>query len=278
MVRLPCPPDLRRPSLWWLVAAGLLASSTAAWLMQEHGAELLLPLPLPNARPAPSPPAQARWDSPLHRQCSGADPLMGQRLRALQRDYPTALQKLQIDPSNYAERLSHDAFGNALSTRPSLVVLHETVFGLQSALNTFQSANQRDEDQVSYHMLIGENGQAVEALDPDKRAYGAGYSAFAGEWVVTNPMLDGSVNNFALHVSLETPLDGEDSAESHSGYSSAQYDTLALVLADWMKRFKIPADRITTHRHVDLGQERADPRSFNWEALQERLAALGVLC
>jgi len=45
-----------------------------------------------------------------------------------------------------------------------------------------------------------------------------------------------------------------------------------------MKQFKIPADRITTHRHVDLGHERADPRSFNWDALQQRLAALGVLC
>ena len=27
-----------------------------------------------------------------------------------------------------------------------------------------------------------------------------------------------------------------------------------------------------------LGLERADPRSFNWRALQVRLAALGVLC
>jgi N-acetyl-anhydromuramyl-L-alanine amidase AmpD len=199
-------------------------------------------------------------------------------LQQLRRDYPGSLQRLQIDPSNYAERLSHDAFGNPLSTRPSLVVLHETVFGLQSALNTFLSANSRDEDQVSYHLLIGEKGNAVQALDPSKRAYGAGYSAFAGEWVVTNPELDGSVNNFALHVSLETPLDGEDNAESHSGYSSAQYDTLAVALADWMQRFKIPPERITTHRHVDLGHERADPRSFDWDALQQRLAALGVLC
>jgi N-acetyl-anhydromuramyl-L-alanine amidase AmpD len=50
------------------------------------------------------------------------------------------------------------------------------------------------------------------------------------------------------------------------------------VLADWMRRFDIPADHITTHRHVDLGLERADPRSFDWKALQVRLAALGVLC
>jgi len=29
---------------------------------------------------------------------------------------------------------------------------------------------------------------------------------------------------------------------------------------------------------VDLGLERADPRSFDWAALQRRLAALGALC
>jgi N-acetyl-anhydromuramyl-L-alanine amidase AmpD len=53
---------------------------------------------------------------------------------------------------------------------------------------------------------------------------------------------------------------------------------LAVVLADWMRRYRIPFEHITTHRHVDLGAERADPRSFDWSALQVRLAALGALC
>jgi N-acetyl-anhydromuramyl-L-alanine amidase AmpD len=96
--------------------------------------------------------------------------------------------------------------------------------------------------------------------------------------VITNPAMAGSVNNFALHLSLETPLDGEDSEPGHSGYSTSQYDNLAVVLADWMRRYRIPFDAITTHRHVDLGLERADPRSFDWAALQRRLAALGALC
>jgi N-acetyl-anhydromuramyl-L-alanine amidase AmpD len=90
--------------------------------------------------------------------------------------------------------------------------------------------------------------------------------------------MSGSVNNFALHVSLETPLDGEDDAPAHSGYTTLQYEALAVVLADWMKQYRIPFEHITTHRHVDLGAARADPRSFNWQALQLRLAALGALC
>jgi N-acetyl-anhydromuramyl-L-alanine amidase AmpD len=115
-------------------------------------------------------------------------------------------------------------------------------------------------------------------LDPSKRAFGAGNSAFNGEWVVTNRAFRGSVNNFALHVSLETPLDGEDNAPEHSGYTASQYDALALLLAQWMRRYGIPPERITTHAHVDLGGERADPRTFDWQALQQRLAALGLLC
>jgi N-acetyl-anhydromuramyl-L-alanine amidase AmpD len=45
-----------------------------------------------------------------------------------------------------------------------------------------------------------------------------------------------------------------------------------------MQTFPIPADQITTHRAVDLGGERADPRSFDWSALQSRLGHLGLLC
>ena len=45
-----------------------------------------------------------------------------------------------------------------------------------------------------------------------------------------------------------------------------------------MRRFQIPATHITTHRHVDLGGERSDPRSFNWKELEQRLVALGVEC
>ena len=169
-----------------------------------------------------------------------------------------------------------DAFGNQLDPRPRVVVLHETVYGIDSAINTFITHHSRDEDQVSYHTLIGLDGQVVQVLDPRFRAFGAGNSAFQGEWAITNPQVGGSINNFALHLSLETPLDGENEAAGHSGYSQAQYDAAALVLAGWVRHFGIPWQRITTHRHVDLGGERADPRSFDWKALQTRLVALGI--
>ena len=263
---------------WGLVAvAGAAALCGVALVLQnlrDHGALVLQP----QRHRVPDPPAQATWISPLRRQCHSGDSALRQRLLGLQQTLPQRLERLRINPSNYAERLGRDAYGNRLDTTPSLVVLHETVYGLGSAINTFTTHHPQDADQVSYHLLIGEQGRVVETLDPSKRAFGAGYSAFRGRWVITNPAMAGSVNNFALHLSLETPLDGEDSEPGHSGYSTSQYDNLAVVLADWMRRYRIPFDAITTHRHVDLGLERADPRSFDWAALQRRLAALGALC
>lgn len=45
-----------------------------------------------------------------------------------------------------------------------------------------------------------------------------------------------------------------------------------------MARYRIAPSQITTHRHVDLGGERSDPRSFDWQELRSRLSALGLGC
>ena len=268
----------QRPWSWLLLGlAGAGLVTLLAVVLQTLNEQAPLPFQ-PHVQRVPQPPPQAIWLSPLRRQCGPADSRLQRRLVSLQRQLPSQIERLRIDPSNYGERLGRDAYGNRLVTVPSLVVLHETVYGIGSAINTFTTHHPNDDDQVSYHLLIGEDGRVIQAVDPSKRAFGAGYSAFRGQWVITNPSMAGSVNNFALHISLETPLDGENNAPGHSGYSRAQYDALAVVLADWMRRYRIPFDRITTHRHVDLGLERADPRSFDWAALQRRLVALSALC
>ena len=223
-------------------------------------------------------PIARSWQSPLSRQCKGADARIQQRLMALHERSDEWRSRQPIHPTNFGDRYVKDAFGVPLNASPRVVVMHETVYSMNSAINTFQTPHPHDEDQVSYHTLIALDGQVVDLVDPLKRAYGAGNSAFLGEWAVTNRRLDGSVNNFALHVSLETPIDGETMQSHHSGYTARQYDSLALVLSDWLERFNLPAASITTHRHVDLGGERSDPRSFDWTALQQRLAALDDLC
>ena len=227
---------------------------------------------------SPQPPFARSWSSPLSRQCSGIDPAVRRRLESLLHREASWRATVAIDPTNFGVRHAEDAFGQPLDTTPRVVVLHETVYSLNSAVNTFLTPHPRDEDQVSYHTLIGLNGEVLDLVPPTKRAFGAGYSAFLGEWAITNKRFEGSVNNFALHLSLETPWSGANSNSSHSGYTRQQYDAMALVLSDWIKTFNLPPAAITTHRHVDIGGERSDPSSFNWSALQSRLAALGDLC
>ncbi|MEM6255602.1 MAG: peptidoglycan recognition family protein [Cyanobacteria bacterium P01_D01_bin.156] len=174
------------------------------------------------------------------------------------------------DPTNYGERYTVDAYGQPLSN-DYIAVLHETVWSASSAINTFQTYHPRDEDQASYHTLIDRDGTVIYIVPPDKRAYGAGNSVFDGpngsETVVTNTKFASSVNNFAYHISLVTPSDGQNNASSHSGYTDAQYQSLAWLMA----RTTIPDQRITTHALVDRSGSRQDPRSFNWPHFLEYL-------
>jgi len=257
-----------------VLLAGLLMARPQHSVSRQVGSGLVESGP----EAAPQPPPQPRWRSPLRPSCAAGDPALRSRLEQRAALLRSSAVPLGIDPTNHGDRHRRDAFGRELSTTPSLIVLHETVFGIGSAINTFMTPHPNDADQVSYHALIGLDGAIVQVLDPSRRAFGAGNSAFNGEWVITNRAFRGSVNNFALHVSLETPLDGENDEPDHSGYNASQYDALAVLLAQWMRRYGIPPERITTHAHVDLGGERADPRTFVWQALQRRLAALGLLC
>ena len=171
----------------------------------------------------------------------------------------------QIHPSNYGDRYSTDIHGNTLNNSP-IAVLHETVGSATSAINTFRRNNLQDSQQSSYHALITLNGTIIYLVPSDKRAFGAGNSVFKSslgtEAVQTNPNLPPSVNNFAYHISLETPPDGRSKpgSSSHSGYTDSQYQSLAWLLA----MSSIPDDRITTHKDVDLSGHRFDPRSFDF--------------
>lgn len=170
------------------------------------------------------------------------------------------------DPSNYGERFATDIKGVPVYNQP-IIVLHETSNSAQSAVNTFKTNHYHDETkQVSYHTLITLSGQVIYLVPPDKRAFGAGDSVFQTatgvETVQTNPNLKPSVNNFAYHVSLETPPDAWDkNVPSHSGYTDAQYNSLAWLIA----QSEVPDHRITTHRIVDRSGQRIDPVSFEFE-------------
>ena len=165
-------------------------------------------------------------------------------------------------PSNYGDRFSKD-INNKLLTEAPIIVLHETVYSADSAINYFQTPHSNEDDQASYHTLIRLDGTVIYIVPPEKRAFGAGNSVFVGkngaETAKTHAQYAPSVNNFAYHISLETPIDGENDNETHSGYTEAQYRSLVWLV----DQSTVPEDRITTHRAIDRSQSRIDPRSFD---------------
>jgi len=178
-------------------------------------------------------------------------------------NYRPQEESITPDPSNYDRRATVDVNGRFVNNE-LLVVLHETVGSADSALNMFQTYHANDEDQVSYHAIIRRDGTVVYIVPIEMRAFGAGNSAFVAadgtiETVQTNPKLASSVNNFAYHISLESPSDGFNYDYTHSGYSDAQYRSLAWLVA----QLPVPEERITTHEAVDRSNSRIDPRSFD---------------
>jgi N-acetyl-anhydromuramyl-L-alanine amidase AmpD len=166
-------------------------------------------------------------------------------------------------PTNYGERFKQDINGNPIKN-PFIIVLHETVGTADSAVNFFKTPHpESSATSASYHAIIRRNGEIIYTVPFIYRAFGAGNSVFMGangaETVQTHKQFPASVNNFALHFSLETPADGRNNGDVHSGYSKEQYRSLV-----WLTAFtKIPESRITTHKAVDRSRSRKDPRSFD---------------
>lgn len=170
--------------------------------------------------------------------------------------------RIQIHPTNYGNRVHKDLKGRPVKHK-LLVVLHETTATASSAVHQMLVAHPNDADQNSYHAVITLDGTIIHTLDPLKRAYGAGNSLFKKEGIQINPRLKPSVNNFAYHISLETPPDGYNQKSSHSGYTAAQYSALTWLL----NQTGVQRDRIVTHAKIDQEGARMDPRSFEFEQL-----------
>jgi hypothetical protein len=214
--------------------------------------------PISPAKPVPAQPASLKPDpnGPLL-----VSPPQSQLPKPVQTSYQLPYEIRWADPSNYGDRFTVDIYNRPIQNAP-IIVLHETVAPANSVIASFQSPHARDADQASYHTMIRRNGTIVYLVPPDKRAYGAGNSIFDGpggpEAAKTHRKFPPSVNNFAYHISLESPADGYGNGSVHSGYSPEQYQSLAWLVA----QSRVPESRITTHKAVDRSGERIDPRSF----------------
>lgn len=101
---------------------------------------------------------------------------------------------------------------------------------------------------VSAHLVIGREGELIQFVGFNERAWHAGNSCFAG---------DESCNDFSIGIELV----GADSAP----YSSIQYQKLASVTQELMARYPlITRDRIVGHSDIAPGRKTDPGPSFDW--------------
>jgi len=206
------------------------------------------------------------WPDVQHLTSSGMAPLSKADLDACRSSLGLAKeQEAPAHSDNFGDRDSKDVLGRKIPNNPALIILHETVISAPATINLFQTPHPKDNDQASYHMMVSQKGDLTRFVPDESRAYGAGYSRFGDFTVHSKSPNNFSVNNVALHISLETPPDGRGDVASHSGYTGDQYNTLAKQVLLWQAKYGIPIFRVTTHASVDRSHSRYDPRTFRWD-------------
>lgn len=111
---------------------------------------------------------------------------------------------------------------------------------------------------VSAHLLIRRDGELVQYVPFNLRAWHAGESCYDGL---------SACNDFSIGIELEG-VDDE-------AYTAAQYEQLAAVLQLLIETFpRLSAGRIAGHCDIAPGRKTDPGPAFDWDALRQRLATL----
>lgn len=109
---------------------------------------------------------------------------------------------------------------------------------------------------VSAHLLIRRDGELVQYVPFQRRAWHAGESVYAGR---------SRCNDFSIGIELE----GAD----HLPYDDRQYPPLAAVIrALWNAYPAITPDRLTGHADIAPGRKTDPGPAFDWTLLRRLLA------
>ena len=108
---------------------------------------------------------------------------------------------------------------------------------------------------VSSHLLIRRDGELVQFVSCNERAWHAGQSSFQGRE---------NCNDFSIGIELE----GDDDTP----YTDAQYESLAEVTTRLMAAYPIDTTRIAGHSDIAPGRKTDPGPAFDWPRY---LGALG---
>jgi len=109
--------------------------------------------------------------------------------------------------------------------------------------------------EVSAHFLIRRDGELLQFVSCDARAWHAGASSWQGR---------SECNDFSIGIELEG-LEGER-------FDASQYPALATLIGALMRRYPIAA--VAGHEHVAPGRKNDPGAGFDWALLHGLLQAL----
>lgn len=105
---------------------------------------------------------------------------------------------------------------------------------------------------VSAHFLIRRDGEVLQFVSVNDRAWHAGVSSFCGRE---------RCNDFSVGIELE----GTD----FEPFDSRQYDALAMLTKSLRRRF--PLEQITGHEHIAPGRKTDPGPCFDWDRYRRSL-------
>ncbi|GAA0402763.1 1,6-anhydro-N-acetylmuramyl-L-alanine amidase AmpD [Cocleimonas flava] len=172
------------------------------------------------------------------------------------------LESARVCPSpNHDERPDIDDI--------SLIVIHNislppNEFGGDGIDQLFTNTLDRDEHpfykeidhlRVSSHLLIRREGEVVQYVPFEKRAWHAGESSYLGRSVC---------NDFSIGIEME----GTD----FEPFTEVQYQTLEQTLTALLKRYpSLSKENITGHEHIAPGRKTDPGPYFRWDSLSDAL-------
>ncbi|MBK5071974.1 1,6-anhydro-N-acetylmuramyl-L-alanine amidase AmpD [Budviciaceae bacterium CWB-B4] len=107
---------------------------------------------------------------------------------------------------------------------------------------------------VSAHCLIRRNGQIVQYVPFDKRAWHAGVSLFEGRE---------RCNDFSIGIELE----GTDTTD----FTPAQYQSLQQLTQQLIQHYNIVPERITGHSDIAPGRKTDPGPHFDWQRYKKQI-------
>ncbi|GGC86703.1 1,6-anhydro-N-acetylmuramyl-L-alanine amidase AmpD [Vreelandella lutescens] len=119
---------------------------------------------------------------------------------------------------------------------------------------------------VSAHFLIRRDGQCLQFVDTDQRAWHAGRSYW---WDSTRSSWRSALNDFSVGIELE----GDD----QTPFTKAQYTALVEATCWLMARYPaLTEKRITSHAHVAPLRKTDPGPAFDWAYFRQQLSSRRV--